>query len=120
MLAARGQKVDAALSLDVDDAEMVVRISGRYTCAGCGEGYHNRFKKPATAGVCDKCGGTEMIRRADDNAETVASRLAAYHAQTAPLIAYYEGRGVLQRTDAMGAIDDIASRMIALVERVTG
>jgi predicted nucleic acid-binding Zn-ribbon protein len=83
--------IGAAISIEVDDAAMVAPVSGRYTCATCGEGYHDEFKQPAVAGVCDKCGGTEFTRRADDNAETVRARLAAYHAQTAPLIAYYEG-----------------------------
>lgn len=118
MLAERGQKIDAAISLEVDDAEMVSRVAGRYTCARCGEGFHDTFKTPAIPGVCDKCGGTDMKRRADDNAETVASRLSAYHAQTAPLIAYYAERGVLQRLDAMGPIDTIASNLGELVERV--
>jgi adenylate kinase len=117
LLAESGQKINSAISLDVDDAAMVTRISGRYTCAGCGEGYHDSFKQPATDGVCDKCGGTEMKRRADDNAETVASRLEAYHAQTAPLIAYYGDQGVLQRIDAMGDIDAIAKDLAAIVSK---
>ena len=111
LLAETGQQINAAISLEVDDAAMVARISGRYTCGGCGEGYHDQFKTPKVAGVCDKCGGTEMQRRADDTAETVASRLEAYHAQTAPLIAYYERKGVLKRVDAMLAIDAVAAQM---------
>ncbi|WP_370300672.1 adenylate kinase [Pseudooceanicola sp.] len=111
LLAETGQQINAAISLEVDDAAMVARISGRYTCGGCGEGYHDQFKTPNVAGVCDKCGGTEMQRRADDTAETVASRLEAYHAQTAPLIAYYERKGVLKRVDAMLAIDAVAAQM---------
>ncbi len=119
LLAESGQKINAAISLDVEDAAMVTRISGRYTCGGCGEGYHDMFKQPAVQGVCDKCGGTEMKRRADDNAETVASRLEAYHAQTAPLIAYYDGKGALQRIDAMGDIDAIAGDLSAIVASAT-
>lgn len=115
MLAESGQKVNAAISMEVDDAAMVERIAGRYTCAACGEGYHDSFKQPAAEGVCDKCGGTEFKRRADDKAETVAARLEAYHAQTAPLIAYYEGRGQLQRLDAMGEIDAITASLGSLV-----
>lgn len=115
LLGSTGQKINAAISLDVDDAAMVTRISGRYTCGKCGEGYHDSFKKPAQDGVCDKCGGTDMKRRADDNAETVASRLEAYHAQTAPLIAYYGDKGVLQRIDAMGDIDAIAKELATIV-----
>lgn len=111
LLAGSGQRVTAAVSLEVDDAAMVDRIAGRYTCAACGEGYHETFKQPAVAGVCDKCGGTQFKHRADDKAETVKARLEAYHAQTAPLIAYYEGRGVLDRVDAMGTIADIRAAL---------
>ncbi len=119
LLADQGQSIGAAISIEVDDDAMVRRISGRYTCAACGEGYHDEFKQPARAGICDKCGGTEFTRRADDNAETVAARLAAYHAQTAPLIAYYEAQGVLERVDGMGPIDAIATELGAIVERAT-
>ena len=118
LLARSGQKITAAVSLEVDDEAMVGRVSGRYTCAGCGEGYHDRFKQPATAGTCDKCGGTAMKRRADDNAETVRERLKAYHAQTAPLIAYYEGKGVLERIDAMGPIEEVQGALAGIVGRV--
>ena len=120
LLAEDGSEIGAAISLEVDDAAMVERISGRYTCASCGEGYHDRFKTPARAGVCDKCGGTEFARRSDDRAETVRERLAAYHAQTAPLIAYYDARGVLSRVDAMGRIEDIAQALGEIVRRATG
>jgi adenylate kinase len=119
LLQASGQKVNAAISLEVDDEAMVGRVSGRFTCADCGEGYHDEFKRPAKAGTCDKCGGTAFKRRADDNAETVRERLKAYHAQTAPLIAYYEGKSVLERVDAMGAIADIRQALGALVRGVT-
>jgi len=115
LLAETGQRINAAISLQVDDAAMVERISGRYTCGGCGEGYHDSFKRPATEGKCDKCGSTDMKRRADDNAETVASRLEAYHAQTAPLIAYYDTRGHLREVDAMGDITAIAAKLDAAV-----
>ncbi len=115
LLAANGQRVTAAVSLEVDDAAMVDRIAGRHTCATCGEGYHDSFKQPAVAGVCDKCGGTAFKRRADDKAETVAARLAAYHAETAPLIAYYAAKGVLDRVDAMGPIPDIRAALARIV-----
>ncbi|MFZ8940811.1 MAG: adenylate kinase [Gemmobacter sp.] len=118
LLAQKGEAVTAAISLEVDDAAMIGRISGRFTCAGCGEGYHDEFKRPASPGVCDKCGGTHFNRRADDNAETVAQRLKAYHAQTAPLIAHYEGLGVLEPVDAMQDIDKVAAAMGAIVARV--
>ncbi|MEO3477135.1 adenylate kinase [Phaeobacter sp. CAU 1743] len=116
LLSETGQKINAAISLEVDDDAMVTRVAGRYTCGGCGEGYHDTFKQPKVAGTCDKCGGTEMKRRADDNAETVASRLAAYHEQTAPLIAYYDGKGVLQKIDAMGQIDAVAEGLAKIVK----
>ena len=119
LLAASNQRITAAISLEVDDAAMVGRISGRSTCATCGEGYHDEFKRPAKAGVCDKCGGTEFKRRADDNAETVRDRLTAYHAQTAPLITYYDGKGVLERVNAMGDIADIRSHLGTLVGGVS-
>ena len=118
LLAGTGQRVTAAISLEVDDEAMVGRVSGRYTCAKCGEGYHDQFKLPAKAGVCDKCGGTDMKRRADDNAETVRERLKAYHAQTAPLIAYYAGKGVLQKIDAMGPIAEIREALGSIVGQV--
>ncbi len=118
LLATKGQRVTAAISLEVDDEAMVGRVSGRYTCA-CGEGYHDEFKRPAVLGVCDKCGGTDFKRRADDNAETVRERLKAYHAQTAPLIAYYEGKEVLERVDAMGDIAAIRDDLGAIVSGVS-
>jgi adenylate kinase len=117
LLAARNQSITAAISLEVDDEAMVGRIAGRYTCGTCGEGYHDTFKQPAHAGSCDKCGGTDFKRRADDKAETVRDRLNAYHAQTAPLIAYYDSKGVLEKIDAMA---DIASVRTALGRIVHG
>lgn len=119
LLADNNQHINAAISLDVDDAAMVTRISGRFTCGGCGEGYHDTFKAPKVAETCDKCGSTDMKRRADDNAETVASRLVAYHAQTAPLIAYYKTKDVLHSVDAMGDIDAIARNLGAIVDQTT-
>ncbi|HKL44731.1 MAG TPA: adenylate kinase [Roseovarius sp.] len=119
LLAETGQVVSAAISLDVDDAAMVARISGRFTCADCGEGYHDSFKTPATKGQCDRCQCTDFKRRADDTAETVAARLEAYHAQTAPLIAFYDAQDALARVDAMGAIDDIAKDLGAHVVKAT-
>ena len=119
LLADGGQKVTAAVSLEVDDEAMIARVAGRYTCAKCGEGYHDEFKQPAVAGCCDKCGGTEFKRRADDNAETARARLEAYHAQTAPLIAHYGRLGVLETVDAMDSIDAVASGLGSIVERVS-
>ena len=116
LLQETGQKINAAISLEVDDAAMVERIAGRFTCANCGEGYHDSFKPLPADGACSKCGSTEMKRRADDNAETVGSRLEAYHAQTAPLIAYYADKGALQKIDAMGGIEKIAQGLAAIVK----
>ncbi|WP_322891154.1 MULTISPECIES: adenylate kinase [unclassified Yoonia] len=117
LLAETGQRINAVVSLEVDDAEMVARVAGRYTCGGCGEGYHDSYKQPAIAGTCDKCGSTNMVRRADDNAVAMQERLSAYHAQTAPLITYYEKQGTLQRIDAMGEIGQIAEELGAIVKQ---
>ena len=118
LLAESGGNVTAAISLEVEDEAMIARVSGRYTCGSCGEGYHDEFKQPAKAGACDKCGGTSFKRRADDNAETVRERLTAYHAQTAPLIAHYDRLSVLERVPAMGSIDGIRQRLAEIVGRV--
>ena len=104
LLADRGQKVDAVVVMRVDDAALVDRITGRYTCARCGEGYHEAFKTPKVPGVCDRCGGTEFVRRPDDKDEVVRSRLKAYHAQTEPLIDYYERQEKLKSVDGMAKI----------------
>lgn len=104
LLAEKGTRLDAVVEMKVDDERLVDRIKGRYTCAWCGEGYHDEFKRPKVDGVCDKCGGTEFRRRDDDNEDTVRSRLAAYHRQTAPLIGYYAGQGKLKSVDGMAEI----------------
>ncbi len=119
LLAANDRRVDAAVSLEVDDDAMIARVAGRYTCADCGEGYHDDFKQPAHAGVCDKCGGTAFRRRADDIAETARARLEAYHAQTAPLIDHYDRLGVLARVDAMGSIADVRTALGGIVSEIT-
>ncbi len=117
LLAEAGQAVDVAISLEVEDTAMVARVSGRFTCAACGEGYHDAFKRPAAGSVCDVCTGDRFTRRADGGAETMRARLSAYHAETAPLIAFYEARGQLARVDAQGAIDDVTEALAALVAR---
>ena len=119
LLAKLGQSLHTVIEIRVDDEALVARISGRFTCGTCGEVYHDQTKPTTKEGVCDNCGGTEMVRRADDNAETVAQRLEAYHAQTAPLIAYYERSGALSRIGAMGAIEEIASNLSYVVTKVT-
>ena len=120
MLAEAGQEITAAISLEVDDAAMVARVSGRYTCGTCGEGYHDSFKQPAVAGVCDKCCGTNFKRRAYDNADTVVARLAAYHADTAPLIGHFDRAGVLRRVDAMQDIGPVTAQLISVMDGAIG
>ena len=111
MLTGRGLKLDRVIEMKVDDAALIERITGRYSCAKCGAGYHDSFLKPRVAGVCDKCGGTEFTRRADDKAKTVGARLEAFNRQTAPLLPYYKGRGVLRQVDGMAAIDQVTAEI---------
>jgi adenylate kinase len=111
LLGEKGMTLDAVISMEVDDEALVERISGRFTCAECGEGYHDTFKRPEVEGVCDKCGATEFKRRPDDNAETVRARLEAYHAETAPLIAYYKERGKLVTVDGMAEIEEVTRQI---------
>ena len=115
MLAEKGMKLGAVIEMVVDDAALTERITGRYTCAKCGQGYHDTFQKPAKEGVCDKCGSTEFKRRADDNAETVTARLEAYHAQTAPILPYYKEQGMLKAVDGMADIDEVTRQIEAIL-----
>jgi len=115
MLRDKGLKLDHVIELKVDDGALVERIAGRFTCARCGTGYHDSFKPTAKAGVCDVCGSTEFVRRADDKAETVAARLEAYHRQTAPLLPYYKAQGKLEAVDGMAAMDDVAVQIEAIL-----
>ena len=119
LLKASGQRINAAVALEVDNAKMVIRIAGRFTCGDCGEGYHDSFKPTRETGVCDNCGSKNMQRRADDNAQTVMSRLDAYQEQTAPLIAYYADKGTLQRINAMGDIQEISETLAEIVATET-
>lgn len=111
MLAGKGLKLDAVIEMKVDDEALVERITGRYTCAKCGKGYHDRFEKPKVASVCDVCGGTEFSRRADDNEKTVRDRLSVYNKQTAPLVHYYGGRGTLKTIDGMADIAEVTRQI---------
>ncbi|MFC7331655.1 adenylate kinase [Rhodocista pekingensis] len=115
MLAEKGLRLDHVIEMVVDDAALTERITGRFTCAKCGTGYHDTFKRPAKDGVCDVCGSTEFTRRADDNAETVGKRLEAYHRQTAPILPYYADRGVLKQVDGMADIAEVARQIEAII-----
>lgn len=115
MLGEFGWKLDSVIEMVVDEAVMVERVAGRFTCAKCGQGYHDSFKKPAKDGVCDVCGGTEFIRREDDRAETMQKRLAEFHAQTAPILPYYKSKGILRQVDGMAAIDDVTRQIEAIL-----
>jgi adenylate kinase len=115
LLANRSRTLDHVIELDVDEDALVERITGRFTCAKCNEGYHDRFKRPAVEGVCDVCGATEFKRRPDDNEETVRTRMAEYRAKTAPILPIYEERGLVQRVDGMADIDDVTTAIEAIL-----
>ncbi|AKQ41862.1 Adenylate monophosphate kinase [Aurantiacibacter atlanticus] len=114
ILGQHNRKLDYVIELQVDEDALVDRITGRFTCAKCGEGYHDRHKQPAKEGVCDKCGSTEFKRRPDDNEETVRTRMGEYRAKTAPILPIYEERGIVHRIDGMASIKEV----IAAVEKV--
>ncbi len=113
MLAEQKFDLDAVILLKVDEAVLVERISGRFTCGTCGAGYHDRFHPTKADGVCDKCGGHDFVRRPDDKAEVVKDRLSAYNAQTAPILPYYEAGGRLYSVDGMAAMDDVTGQIEA-------
>ena len=116
MLAEKGLRLDGVIEMRVDDAVLVKRITGRYTCAKCGAGYNEQFKPTKVDGICDACGGTEFDRRADDNEATVRSRLAAYDAQTAPVLPYYRAKGILRQVDGMADMDEVGRQIEALLD----
>ncbi len=116
----QGLKIDHVIEMQVDDGALVERISGRFSCAGCGAAYHDSFNRPKVEGVCDICGGEEFTRRKDDNAATVSARLKAYHDQTEPLLPYYRARGTLRRVDGMAGIDEVARQVRAVIDGAGG
>ena len=118
MLAEKALRLDMVLELKVDDAALVERIAGRYTCAKCGAGYHDTFQQPKAAGICDVCGSREFTRRADDNRETVVARLEAYHRQTAPILPHYAAQGKLRSVDGMAEIDEVTGQLTAVLDQV--
>ncbi len=117
LLAKRGRTLDFVIELGVDEDALVERIVGRFTCGSCGEGYHDTFKQPLKAGVCDKCGSSEFKRRPDDNEETVRTRMAEYRNKTAPILPIYEARGLVRRVDGMAHIDDVTAAISAILKQ---
>jgi adenylate kinase len=117
LLGARGRKLDHVIELAVDEDALVERITGRFTCAKCGEGYHDRFKQPKREGVCDVCGSSEFKRRPDDNEETVRTRMAEYRAKTAPILPIYEARGLVKRVDGMADIAEVTKAIEDILAR---
>jgi len=116
LLEARGLTLDHVIELEVDEAALIERVEGRYTCANCGEGYHDRFKRPKVEGVCDVCGSTAFKRRPDDNAETVQTRMAEYRAKTAPILPIYQARGLVERVNGMADIDHVSQAIAAILD----
>jgi adenylate kinase len=118
LLCQRDIELDAVIEIVVDAPALIERIAGRFTCASCGEGYHDGFKRPTIAGICDKCDGTDLVRRPDDNAETVKTRLSAYSADTAPIISYYRAKGRLYSVDGMATMIDVAVHIESILQTV--
>ena len=116
MLEVEGKQLNHVIELKVDDAILVKRITGRFSCAKCGAGYHDAFKKPVKDGVCDVCGSTEFKRREDDNEATVTKRLNSYHKMTAPILPYYKAKGILKGVDGMADIAEVTAQLKALIE----
>ena len=116
LLGERGRKLDHVIELAVDEDELVKRITGRFSCARCGTGYHDTFKPTKVPGVCDACGSTEFARRPDDNEQTVRTRMAEYRAKTAPILPYYEERGLVRRVDGMVPVDEVAAQIDAILD----
>ena len=115
ILAKHGRKLHHVIELEVNEDALVERITGRFTCANCGEGYHDTFKQPSTEGECDKCGGTEFKRRPDDTEETVRNRMQVYRSETAPILPGYEARGIVRRVDGMAQIADVTHAIDAIL-----
>ena len=118
MLKDKGTMLDRVIEFEVDDSILIERISGRFTCAQCGEGYHDTFKPPQTENICDICGSTEFKRRADDKADKVKTRLDEYHALTAPLLPYYREKQLLSTINAMASIDEVGNQLNAILANI--
>jgi adenylate kinase len=115
LLAERSRKLDHVIELAVNEDALVDRITGRFTCAKCGTGYHDKFKLPRVPGICDACGSTDFKRRPDDNEQTVRTRMAEYRAKTEPILPYYEQRGLVRRVDGMASVDEVAAQIDAIL-----
>ena len=120
MLARRGLGLNAVIELAVDEPTLVERIAGRFTCAQCGAGYHDRFKPPQAAGVCDVCKSEKFVRRVDDSAEAVRTRLKAFRDLTAPILPYYKAKGLLRTVDGMADIDRVSAELAAILDEPGG
>lgn len=116
ILSTRDRTLHHVIELDVNEDALVERITGRFTCATCGEGYHDSFKLPKVSGVCDRCGSTEFKRRPDDNEETVRTRMAEYRAKTAPILPIYEARGIVSRVDGMAEMAHVSSAIALILD----
>ena len=116
LLAERGRSLAHVIELAVDEDALVRRICGRFTCARCGAPYHDEFKQPVVEGVCDVCGSTEFKRRPDDNEQTVRTRMAEYRSKTAPILPYYEARGLVRHVDGMASVEDVAASIDAILD----
>jgi adenylate kinase len=115
LLATRGMKLDHVIELEVDADALVDRITGRFSCAKCGAGYHDRYQRPKVEGLCDVCGSDQFKRRPDDNEETVRTRLGEYRAKTAPILPYYDARGLVRRVDGMAPIKEVERAIEAIL-----
>ena len=116
LLAERDRRLDFVIELEVDEEALVDRITGRFTCAACGEGYHDRYKLPVAPGTCDICGEHEFRRRADDNEQTVRTRMAEYRAKTAPILPIYQDKGLVRQVDGMASVEDVAAAIDAILD----
>ena len=116
LLTERAQKLDYVIELEVDGEALVARITGRFSCARCGAPYHDQYKLPKVDGICDVCGSHEFRRRPDDNEQTVRTRLVEYRAKTAPILPYYEERGLVRRVDGMAPVEKVAAAIDAILD----
>jgi adenylate kinase len=116
LLSERGRKLDHVIELAVDEDALVTRITGRFTCAKCGTGYHDSFRPTKVPGVCDVCGSTEFKRRPDDNEQTVRKRMEEYRAKTQPILPYYEERGLVRSVNGMGSVEDVGAAIDAILD----